>query len=109
MRKASQRPNANPDSSFGPRAFVVRLTDDAMSPELPSGTMVVCDPDARLAPGAVVIAATHGGGVCRRYDVEGDGRKLLRAVRHSVPPLSVGPNVIVGRVVRRIVLAFGQA
>lgn len=93
-------------AGIGPRAFMLRLTDDAMGKVLPNGSYVVCDPDQKATPGRYVIAATPDGGVCRRYRLHADGGGELIAEHPDFPPLKVGlkgPNIIIGRVVMSVI------
>lgn len=60
----------------GPRAFVIKIEDDANAPALAVGDSIFCDPDQNPSPGAVVVIRTGGQVLIRRYRLKslaGDG------------------------------------
>ncbi|MEQ1710152.1 MAG: helix-turn-helix domain-containing protein [Hyphomicrobium sp.] len=74
----------------GPRAFAILVADNAMTPRLGSGDVVVVDPDRPMPPGAIVAA------VVKETDATLDRPILaLRSIHYRSPVLGTAPYDLV--------------
>jgi len=82
--------------------FALRVTDDSMEPEFPSGCVVVVDPTGTVEDGAYVIAAAGAELTFRKLRVEGE-QLWLEALRAGYPPLTPDEGIasVKGVVVQR--------
>lgn len=93
-------------ADVGPRSAVVRVEDEAISPLLRPGDMVVVDPDAEPIPGRYVLALVNGVAYIRRYrplTARPDGPIELLSENTDFPPIDLTESGrILGRVIKRI-------
>ena len=96
------------DTNAGPRAFAVRISDDAMT-ELPRGSLVVVDPDSPAEPGRYVSAWSSliRRAVIRRWRAtDYTGLGMLIADNPHYPEIALNGSAdgyIIGRVTMLIV------
>lgn len=65
--------------TYGPEAFIARLTDDSMYPDLCRGDFIYVDPDVPMRSGDLVAVRLRGKTMARRLQ-EQDGQLVLRTL-----------------------------
>lgn len=96
------------DKSISAACVAVDIDDDSMSPDFNPGDVAICNPEAEITPGSLVIAKASGidKGVLRKYRItsiseDGSKRIELKPINDDYPVLTIDGKEsghIIGRV-----------
>lgn len=107
--------SVGPTDDINANAYAVAINDEACSPKIEAGDVVIVEPDQTPSPGEFVVAHVDGvsGGVCRKYrpnDAFDKTRFLLTATSDDFPPIKVPEDAkgeILGRV-SKVIKTFAR-
>ena len=82
--------------------YALRVRGDSMEPDIPSGFVVIVEPDLEPVDGDVVVAKNGDGEANIKYLVKVSGDWYLKPANRAYPPKPLGDAQVIG-VVREIV------